>query len=93
MFKRLAVLPFAPLALLLIPLIAMQFTNEVRWGILDFIIMGALLLVAGMWTQRVIERIHSKPNRLIYISLILLLFLLFWIEMAVGVFGSPIAGS
>jgi len=93
MFKRLAVLPFAPLALLLIPLIAMQFTNEVRWGILDFIIMGALLLVAGMWTQRVIERIQSKPNRLIYISLILLLFLLFWIEMAVGVFGSPIAGS
>jgi hypothetical protein len=49
--------------------------------------------VAGMWTQRVIDRIRSKPNRMIYISLILLLFLLFWIEMAVGIFGSPIAGN
>ena len=93
MFKRFPKLTFAPLVLLLIPLIAMQFTNEVRWGFFDFIIMGVLLMVAGMWTQRVIDRIRSKPNRMIYISLILLLFLLFWIEMAVGIFGSPIAGS
>lgn len=93
MFKRFPKLTFAPLVLLLIPLIAMQFTNEVRWGVFDFIIMGVLLMVAGMWTQRVIDRIRSKPNRMIYISLILLLFLLFWIEMAVGIFGSPIAGS
>jgi hypothetical protein len=93
MFKRLPKLTFTPLVLLLIPLISMQFTNEVRWGFFDFIIMGVLLMVAGMWTQRVIDRIRSKPNRMIYISLILLLFLLFWIEMAVGIFGSPIAGS
>ena len=93
MFKRFPKLTFAPLVLLLIPLIAMQFTNEVRWGVFDFIIMGVLLMVAGMWTQRVIDRIRSKPNRIIYISLILLLFLLFWIEMAVGIFGSPIAGN
>lgn len=93
MFKRFPKLTFAPLVLLLIPLIAMQFTNEVRWGVFDFIIMGVLLMVAGMWTQRVIDRIRSKPNRMIYISLILLLFLLYWIEMAVGIFGSPIAGS
>ena len=93
MFKRFPKLTFAPLVLLVIPLIAMQFTNEVRWGVFDFIIMGVLLMVAGMWTQRVIDRIRSKPNRMIYISLILLLFLLFWIEMAVGIFGSPIAGS
>lgn len=93
MFKRFPKLTFAPLVLLVIPVIAMQFTNEVRWGVFDFIIMGVLLMVAGMWTQRVIDRIRSKPNRMIYISLILLLFLLFWIEMAVGIFGSPIAGS
>ena len=93
MFKRLPKLTFAPLVLLLIPLISMQFTNEVRWGVFDFISMGVLLMVAGMWTQRVIDRIRSKPNRMIYISLILLLFLLFWIEMAVGIFGSPIAGN
>lgn len=93
MFKKFPKLTFAPLVLLLIPLIAMQFSEEVQWGILDFVLMGILLLVAGMWTQRVIERIRSKPNRILYISFILLLFLLFWVEMAVGIFGSPIAGS
>lgn len=93
MFKKFPKLTFAPLVLLLIPLIAMQFSEEVQWGILDFVLMGILLLVAGMWIQRVIERIRSKPNRILYISFILLLFLLFWVEMAVGIFGSPIAGS
>jgi len=30
-----------------VPLIAMQVTEEVNWGILDFVIMGALLFSAG----------------------------------------------
>ncbi len=93
MFKKITVFTFAPLALLLIPLIAMLITNEVQWGIFDFVIMGVLLMIAGTWIQKVIERTKSKPSRLIYISLILMLFLLLWMELAVGIFDSPIAGS
>ena len=34
--------------LLLIPLIAMQLTNEVNWSFFDFIIMGGMLTTTGL---------------------------------------------
>lgn len=93
MFKRFSILTFAPLALLLIPLIAMHYSDEVHWTLIDFAIMGVLLLVVGMWTQRVVKRVKSFPRRATYIIFVILLFLLVWAELAVGIFGSPLAGN
>ncbi|MDA9187449.1 hypothetical protein N9O32_00465 [Flavobacteriaceae bacterium] len=93
MFKRFSILTFAPSALLLIPLIAMHYSDEVHWTLIDFAIMGVLLLVAGMWTQRVVKRVKSFPRRATYIILVILLFLLVWAELAVGILGSPLAGN
>lgn len=93
MFKRFSILTFAPLALLLIPLIAMHYSDEVHWTLIDFAIMGVLLLIAGMWTQRVVKRVKSFPRRATYIILVILLFLLVWAELAVGILGSPLAGN
>ena len=93
MLKRISILTFAPLALLLIPLIAMNYSDEVHWTLIDFVIMGVLLLVAGMWTQRVVKRVKSFPRRATYIIFVILLFLLVWAELAVGIFGTPLAGN
>ena len=93
MLKRISILTFAPLALLLIPVIAMNYSDEVHWTLIDFAIMGVLLLVAGMWTQRVVKRVKSFPRRATYIILVILLFLLVWAELAVGIFGTPLAGN
>src|SRR3982751_4077064 len=41
--------------ILLLPLLAMQFTDEVRWGVADFVIAGALLFGAGL-TYELIAR-------------------------------------
>ena len=35
----------------------------------------------------------SKKSKRLIIVLVLIILLLLWIEMAVGIFGSPIAGS
>lgn len=80
-------------ALLLIPIIAMQFSSEVVWTASDFIIMGILLLVTGLGIDLVLRKVSSSKNRLIMGGIILALFFMIWAELAVGVFGTPFAGS
>ncbi|APS40468.1 hypothetical protein [Salegentibacter sp. T436] len=80
-------------ALLLIPFIAMQFSSEVVWTVSDFIIMGILLLVTGLGIDLVLRKVSSSKNRLIIGGIILAVFFMIWAELAVGVFGTPFAGS
>lgn len=80
-------------ALLLIPFIATQFSNEVVWTASDFIIMGILLLVTGLGIDLVLRKVSSSKNRLIMGGIILAVFFMIWAELAVGVFGTPFAGS
>ncbi|MBS4012673.1 MAG: hypothetical protein KGZ97_02775 [Bacteroidetes bacterium] len=91
--KRLIIILSAVFILLLIPLVAMQFTNEVDWKIFDFIIMGVLLLGTGLLCELVIRKVKSVKYRLIICGAILLVFFLIWAELAVGLFGTPFAGS
>ena len=74
------------MGLLLIPFIAMQFTDEVNWGIGDFFIMGIMLSTPGISIQFVFNKIDSQPKRIILISIIIVFFLLIWAELAVGIF-------
>ena len=78
---------------LLVPLVANQISEQVNWNAMDFIIMGTFLIFSAYWIQKVIKKIKSKSKKVVFISLIILIFLLLWIEMAVGIFNSPIAGS
>ena len=79
--------------LLLIPLIAMQFSSEVVWTASDFIIMGILLLFTGLGIDLVLRKVSSNKYRLIISGIILAVFFMIWAELAVGVFGTPFAGS
>lgn len=79
-------------AILSVPLIGMQFSNEIDWKLFDFIIMGILLFATGMAIEFSLRR-FSSTNRLVAIGAILLVFFLIWAELAVGIFGTPFAGS
>lgn len=93
MKTRVPWIPLVALSLLLIPLVAMQFTKEVNWSIADFLIMGGLLLLVGSGIEFVRRRNKDFQKRLVYISIIVLAFLLIWAELAVGIFGTPFAGN
>jgi hypothetical protein len=80
-------------SILAIPLIAMQFTNEVNWTLSDFVIAGILLLSTGLAIELVIRNLKTGTSRTIVLIVILIALFLIWAEMAVGIFGSPIAGS
>jgi hypothetical protein len=57
--KRLMGIVLTVVVLLLIPLIAMQFTNEVNWTLFDFVVAGVLLLGTGFICELVIRKV--KP--------------------------------
>jgi|ETNmetMinimDraft_3_1059899.scaffolds.fasta_scaffold113606_2 uncharacterized membrane protein len=86
------ILPIVGL-LLLIPLIAMQLTDEVNWSFFDFIIMGALLTITGLLIGIILKKVKSYKYKKVLIVTILLIFLLIWAELAVGLFGTPFAGN
>ncbi len=91
--KRLIVILVSALSILLIPFVAMQFTNEVNWDAYDFLIMGVLLLVTGLLCELILRRIKSLQNRIIVCGMIILALFLIYLELAVGVFGTSFAGS
>jgi len=80
-------------ALLLIPFIAMQFSDEVNWTVIDFVIAGILLFGTGLICDFIIRKVKTRKNRIALIVVIVTLFLLIWAELAVGIFGTPLAGS
>jgi hypothetical protein len=74
--------------ILLVPLLAMQFTDEVVWTLGDFVVAGALLFGAGL----VYELIARKAGHVAYraavgIAVAAALFLV-WMNLAVGLIGS-----
>ncbi len=79
--------------LLFIPFIAMQFTEEVKWELFDFIVAGVLLLGTGLVCEVVLRTVRSTKNRVLLCGILLLILFLVWAELAVGLFGTRYAGS
>ena len=79
--------------LLLIPLIAMLFTNEVNWTPFDFVVAGTLLYGTGLLCELVLRNVKKTGARIAICAVILTALILIWIELAVGIFGTAIAGQ
>lgn len=92
-FKNKKVRVLYPLLLLVIPLIGMCITEEINWSPFDFIIMGVLILSVSIGINFTLNKTKNLKNRIIYIGILGLLFLLVWAELAIGVFGTPFAGN
>jgi hypothetical protein len=91
--QRSTLLYSIPFVILSIPLMAMQFTEEVNWTISDFLVMGILLFTTVFTIDFVLKKFKTLKSRLILIVGIVVLLALVWAELAVGIFGSPLAGS
>ena len=78
---------------LLIPLIAMQLSDGWDWGVADFIIVGSLLAGVGFGAQLIIHGVKHNPRQVVIGVALAVAMVLTWIELAVGIFGSPLAGS
>lgn len=79
--------------ILLRPVIGMQFSTGVDWNALDFIIATFLLLLIGFGVDFAISKSKPTFQKIIFVTIVLGIGFLIWAELAVGIFGSPFAGS
>lgn len=79
--------------ILMIPLLSMQFTDEVNWSSSDFVIAGGVLFTTGFIFDLAMRKVRNIKYKAIVGLVIVLAFLLIWTELAVGLFGTPFGGS
>jgi hypothetical protein len=73
-------------AILLVPAVAMQFTREVNWGPMDFVVGGSLLAGTGLAYELGVKRIAAHGWRKAGGLALAAALLLVWAELAVGIF-------
>jgi len=72
--------------ILLIPLVAMELSDDVNWSLLDFIISATLLLVAVFSYDILTMRAKTPAQHAMIAIVVFGLTLLIWAELAVGLF-------
>lgn len=87
-YRSIAYLALATGVLLMIPLIAMQFTDEVVWTASDFIFMGSLLFGTGVTYKLITKKSGELVYRVAVGFALFTGFFLIWVNLAVGIIGS-----
>jgi hypothetical protein len=63
----------------------MQFTSEVQWTLLDFIVFFLLLSGIGLSLAFASKKVAKPKYKLITYLIIIVVFLIIWIQLAVGI--------
>lgn len=74
--------------ILLLPLLAMQFTDEVVWSLYDFVVAWVLLFSAGLTYKLVAGKMGNIMYRAAVGVAVATALLLIWMNLAVGLIGS-----
>ena len=93
MFKRGAKKIVICISLLVFPLFFNIILDDFNWSIFDFAVMGFMLFFVGIALELVSSLVKGGKKKEILYGLIILLFLLLWVELGVGIFNSPISGD
>lgn len=71
--------------ILLIPLVAMQFSDDVVWSWFDFAAMGVLLGGTGLMLELVVRNVRDTRYRLAIAGAIVLTLLVVWVQLSAGI--------
>jgi hypothetical protein len=86
--KSLLRIALATAFILLLPLLAMQFTDEVVWDLADFAVAGTLLLGAGLTYELMARKAGHIAYRAAVGVAVAAALLLVWMNLAVGIIGN-----
>lgn len=82
-----------PSLLMVAAFISNHFVEGFNWTGSDFLIAAILLFGTASFIYMIVSSKLSVRAKTIISIVIILLLMIIWVEMAVGLFGSPIAGS
>ena len=80
-------------AVLTVPLLGMQFSEGVNWSPADFAVIAVLLITTGLIYVALARQLNKAWTRAVLGAGLTLAVLLIWAELAVGLVGTPFAGS
>lgn len=87
-FKQILLVVLGAALILLVPVLAMQFTDEMDWDLHDFAVAGVLLVGTGLVFVISISKFNKPLHRIVIGIALLLALLLTWVELAVGIVGA-----
>jgi hypothetical protein len=86
--KDFLIVALFPLAVLLLPLVAMQFTHEVNWTLSDFVVMWVVLTIPTLLFRILVTRKWASLSYRLGAALALVTgFLITWVNLAVQIIG------
>jgi hypothetical protein len=86
--KNIIGIALVPALLLLVPLLAMQLTDEVVWDLADFAVAWVLLVAVALTYKLATRRTGSATYRAAVGVALATAFVLVWMNLAVGLIGS-----
>ena len=75
--------------ILMVPLVAMQVTDQVNWSLFDFVVAGALLVGTGLLYELAARKAGTVVYRAAAGVAVGAAFFLTWVNLAVGIIGEP----
>jgi hypothetical protein len=74
-------------ALVALPWVAMQFSEEWKWSPFDFVAAGVLLFGTGLLIELAMRKASALPHRAAFGIALVASLLLVWVNLAVGIIG------
>ena len=90
---RLLILRHRPKIVMIVGTVGKTITRDMVYEALRDKLIVSLLYGTGMLCEFVLRKVTKTQYRIAICAAILLLLLLVWAELAVGIFGTPFAGS
>lgn len=83
----------ATTCILLILFLVMQFSDDMAWSPFDFAVAGILLSGTGLLYVVLRRKVRSVWSRAALGAALVIALALVWLELAVGLVGTPFSGS
>lgn len=92
--KQKTIIIYSVVALLIgVAVLGNLFSKEFNWSSSDFLIAGIILLGIALIIDTIHRIVKNRTYKFLLFIAVLFVMILIWVELAVGFFGTPFAGT